>query len=135
MKKGCHVFQYKDERYAVRCQIRDGKVLKCGYRRKCGVWYYAPVGLFKGNGPKQFFDNREPRSFKQVLDYVLYVMFCKDKKVFDDLFNATIKDRLVQRHQLVLIDACRICAQYTLENYWEKGFEFGKMSFRKNNQN
>ena len=62
-------------------------------------------------------------------------MFCKDKKVFDDLFNATIKDRLVQRHQLVLIDACRIYAQYTLENYWEKGFEFGKMSFRKNNQN
>mgnify|MGYP000871148683 FL=1 len=120
MKKNVQIVEYKDDRYAVRCQVKEGKVLKCGYRRKCGIWYYAPVGLFKGNGPKQFFDNREPRSFQQVLDYVLYVMFCKDKEKFDILINTAIEDRLVQRHKLVLIEACRTYANSTLDNYWEK---------------
>lgn len=120
MKKNVQIFEYKDDRYAVRCQVKEGKVLKCGYRRKCGIWYYAPVGLFECNGPKQFFDNREPRSFNQVLDYVLYVMFCKDKEKFDSIINTAIEDRLVQRHKLVLIEACRTCANRTLDNYWEK---------------
>ncbi len=104
MKRDIHIYQYRDDKYAVRIQVKQGKIIKCGYRRKCGVWHYRksnPYKWYHYSITKDYFDNGEPKTYITILDYALYVLFCKNKNEFDNLVKAVPKEENVQGHELL----------------------------------
>ena len=90
-REDMQIYGYKDNNYAVRLKVKHGRVIRVGYRRKSGNWYYvkpSDMDIYY----KRFFKNGEPRQYKQVVKYVVDIIYEKAPNVFEELYNSIKSD-------------------------------------------